>query len=62
MRPDEPVTAGIDMGAGPGSEALGLRGTPPEDPIIEELRATYLAYPNEDLRELLEDYDTGRTF
>jgi hypothetical protein len=24
-RPDEPVTAGIDMGAGPGSEALGMQ-------------------------------------
>lgn len=25
QRPDEPVTAGIDMGAGPGSEALGIK-------------------------------------
>lgn len=25
QRPDEPITAGIDMGAGPGSEALAMR-------------------------------------
>lgn len=25
QRPDEPITAGIDMGAGPGSEALMMR-------------------------------------
>lgn len=24
MRPDEPITSGIDMGAGPGSASLGL--------------------------------------
>lgn len=24
MRPDEPITAGIDMGAGPGSASLGM--------------------------------------
>lgn len=31
-RPDEPVTAGIDMGAGPGRAALGL--APPVDPDL----------------------------
>lgn len=25
QRPDEPITSGIDMGPGPGSEALGMR-------------------------------------
>lgn len=29
-RPDEPVTAGIDMGAGPGSEALGMASATPD--------------------------------
>lgn len=49
-RPDEPLTAGLPIGAGPGPEALGLPG---QDPDIE-LRAIYMRFPNEDLRELLE--------
>jgi hypothetical protein len=58
-RPDEPLTAGVDIGPGPGAPPMSQ---PAADPLIEELRAVYLAYPNEDLRELLEDYDTGRSF
>jgi hypothetical protein len=27
-RPEEPITAGIDLGAGPGSEVLGMRTVP----------------------------------
>lgn len=49
MRPNEPLTTGV-----------GER--PTDDPLIDELRATYLAFPSEDLRELIEDYDDGRTF
>lgn len=30
QRPDEPITAGIDMGAGPGSEILSMRPAPVE--------------------------------
>lgn len=59
MRPDEPLTAGVDIGPGPGAPPMSQPAT---DPLIEELRAAYLAFPSEDLRELLEDYDTGRTF
>jgi hypothetical protein len=33
-RPDEPITAGMDFGAGPGSEALNL---PRERPLSETL-------------------------
>jgi hypothetical protein len=31
QEPGTPVTAGADMGAGPGLEALGIRGTASED-------------------------------
>lgn len=55
QRPDEPLTAGINLGAGPGSEVL----MPVVDPVTEELRALYRAMPNEDLRELIEDREQG---
>lgn len=55
MRPDEPLTAGIDGGAGPGSEAINAT----DDPVTLDLRRLYLAYPNEDLRELIEDRESG---
>ncbi len=34
-RPDEPVTAGVDAGPGPGSEILGLKT--PTDVTLEDL-------------------------
>lgn len=34
-RPDEPVTAGVDVGPGPGSEILGLKT--PTDVTLEDL-------------------------
>jgi hypothetical protein len=40
--PDQPVTAGADSGAGPGSEALGLPGTPQMDPQDQERLRSYL--------------------
>lgn len=58
-RPNEPLTAGVDIGPGPGAAPMSQ---PTSDPLIKELRAVYLAFPNEDLRELLEDYDEGRDF
>lgn len=36
-RPDEPVTAGIDMGAGVGSEALGMNAIRPREKISDVL-------------------------
>lgn len=47
-RPDEPVTAGLPLGPGPGPEVLGA------DVEMDELRALYLAYPSEELREIIE--------
>lgn len=54
-RPDEPVTAGADLGPGPGMAALGLPD--PNDDLRARLWAAYQLYPTEDLRELLESLD-----
>ncbi|HUP68491.1 MAG TPA: hypothetical protein VM142_01625 [Acidimicrobiales bacterium] len=50
-RPEEPISAGVDWGPGPGSEALAI-GT--DDPSADELRAIYARYPTEALREAIE--------
>jgi hypothetical protein len=42
-RPDEPVTAGLDIGAGPGSEVLAAR--PVQDDALFHLRAVLAEYP-----------------
>ena len=51
--PDEPVTAGSEFGAGPGPDVLGLG----RDTLADEVRALYAAFPNEDLRALVEALD-----
>lgn len=56
QRPGEPITAGMDIGAGPGREALGPYGGGGED-VASQLRAIYTRFPNEDLRALLETID-----
>ncbi|HVF75485.1 MAG TPA: hypothetical protein VM938_10590 [Acidimicrobiales bacterium] len=48
-RPNEPLTTGAEPLAG---------GTPNID-VVEHLRALYARYPSEDLREVLEDAETG---
>jgi hypothetical protein len=57
MRPEEPITSGIDMGPGPGSEALIFPAMVPEQPseTIQIIKALYQQDPrNEDLRFLIE--------
>lgn len=54
-RPAEPVTAGLPLGPGPGPEVLGAMG---DDTILMQLRALYQAYPNSELRALIEEYET----
>lgn len=55
-RPNEPVTAGIPAGPGPGPEALGnvpvsqVSG----DPTVEVLQGLYRIYQNDDLRGMIE--------
>lgn len=62
QRPEEPVTAGVDAGAGPGSEVLNLpQGVglgQDVDSGIQAIRAMYLNDPrNQDLRRILELVD-----
>lgn len=62
QRPEEPITAGVDAGAGPGSEILNLpQGVgmgQDVDSGIQAIRAMYLNDPrNQDLRRILELVD-----
>ncbi len=59
-RPNEPVTAGVPLGPGPGPEALGPLGAPgsPEDEVMA-LRAALNAYPSQELMALVERIDLG---
>lgn len=64
QRPDEPITAGVDSGAGPGSEILNLpQGVgmgQDVDSGLQAIRAMYLNDPrNQDLRRILEIADKG---
>ena len=58
QRPDMPITTGIDMGPGAGSEALTLPSAVPQAPMDDSARliqALYLQDPsNEDVRRMLE--------
>jgi hypothetical protein len=48
-RPDEPLTSGMDFGAGPGSEALAL----PQERSLSQILASMLeADPTGDVRDL----------
>lgn len=57
QRPDEPVTAGLPFGPGPGPEALGVPAVQPDDDIGIQLRNLYRQYPNNDLLALIEVLD-----
>lgn len=49
-RPDEPITAGLDIGNGPGTEALGFI---PPNPAVQTLQAAYLVNPTPQLRRVI---------
>ena len=51
--PDEPLTAGMSMGPGPGPEALAMRAVTVDDQLVAQLRGLYAAYPNSDIAALL---------
>ena len=53
--PDEPLTAGLPTGAGPGIEALAM--VPAGDDAGMVVRAMYRQFPNEDLRELIRELE-----
>ncbi len=50
QRPNEPLTAGLPFGAGPGPEAMG---PPPMSDVEARLRALYAVHPTTELRELI---------
>jgi hypothetical protein len=55
-RPDEPLTHGLSFGPGAGPEALG----PPAPSDVEaRLRALYMRFPTQELRELIRQQDLG---
>lgn len=61
QNPNEPVTAGAPIGAGPGIEALGPGAQAqlgnPEDPVRAQVAALYRVNPNPDLLRLMELLD-----
>jgi hypothetical protein len=57
MRASEPVTAGLDIGPGAGSEAMGPMPPPPMDPIRQVLQAMLLQGGNPDVVRLLNRLD-----
>lgn len=59
-RPNEPITTGIQQGAGMGPEMIPadtvMPGIVPDDPILDQLMMLYRAYPEDGLRVLLSRY------
>jgi hypothetical protein len=55
-RPDEPLTAGAPFGPGRTTQVSGYAGVRNSDPILDELRALYAAYPSEELADMLDSY------
>jgi hypothetical protein len=56
MRPGEPITAGLSVGAGAGPEVLGPLAGMSND-VAAELHAIYARFPNEHIRAMLEELD-----
>jgi hypothetical protein len=56
QRPDEPVTAGVNAGEGPGSEVLMTPIDAP-DQLSVLARAMYMANPTPQLRRIVEAFD-----
>jgi len=54
-RPDEPLTAGASFGPGPtpGSQFVVPKES---DPVLNELRGLYRAYPSPELADMLDSY------
>jgi len=56
QRPNEPITAGIDAGEGPGSEVLMTPVDAP-DQLATFARAMYMANPTPQLRRIVEAFE-----
>jgi predicted lipid-binding transport protein (Tim44 family) len=56
-RPMEPITAGAPFGPGVGPVAAGIPMMPPSgNDVMEELKAIYQRFPNDDLADLLDSF------
>ena len=56
-RPMEPITEGAPFGPGGGPAAAGIPMMQPAgDNVIEELKAIYQRFPNDDLADLLDSF------
>ena len=56
-RPMEPITAGAPFGPGVGPAGAGIPMMPPAgDNVLEELKAIYQQFPNDDLADLLDSF------
>ncbi len=55
-RPNEPLTAGVDVGEGPGSEVLMTPVDAP-DQLAAFARAMYMANPTPQLRRIVEAFE-----
>jgi len=56
-RPDEPVTAGLKSGPGPGPEAMPPMPPSPTDPVRQVIQAMMMMTPNPDLARVLARLD-----
>jgi len=55
--PDEPVTAGLASGPGPGPESMTVGAYGPES--LSLLRLVYSRFPSEDIRRLIEQTEVN---
>lgn len=56
-RPNEPVTAGLKAGMGPGPEAMPPMPPSPVDPVRQVIQAMMMVSPNPDLARVLARLD-----
>ena len=56
-RPNEPITAGADFGAGPDAMQAGIiPRIVPVDDVMEQLRVLYRMFPNDGLADMISKY------
>jgi hypothetical protein len=56
-RPNEPITAGADFGAGPNAMQAGIMPRiVPVDDVMEQLRVLYRMFPNDGLADMISKY------
>lgn len=55
-RPEEPITAGLPFGPGPGPSAIAPQG---DSDTILQLRALYQNFPDENIARLIDLWEAG---